>query len=255
VAGSNGDIRLAGVGFVQHASGVLKDTPGVYTVSGSFTPPLDFRLHLLIRFLNHGDRLVTDADLAPIRPIDVMHDGVTYLAVTTQSELDTTQPPLFIPGSIRTLRKHEVILQDHIDFAETDDQGLKSKRSLGPRIGQHPLTTRLFSFPWLTFTPTSPAAYDAVETFTFSDATGQTVGSIKAPVLEGRIIDTAIEGVSPDMAPQIFGGFAEITGGTGSFAGLTGLVTHVGGGTTRPYQSDSLYVFALDDPDGQYCRT
>jgi hypothetical protein len=146
----------------------------------------------------------------------------------------------------------EKITLDQLHFAVQGMYGLKSSRQIGAVIGQHPLTARFFPTPTTLGTPTSPVPFDDTEEFIFTDSHGTALGSIRAPVIEGRAVLTPLAGIPQQIAPQIFGGFAPITGSTGQFAGMTGMVTNVGGGTVGPHLSDIIYMFQLTDPIGKY---
>src|SRR5262249_25675105 len=129
--------------------------------------------------------------------------------------------------------------------------GLKSQVEMGPVIGKHEVTLRLFISPTTPGTEASPIPFDDVETFYLTDADGNELGSVTAPVLEGRSILMQI-GIPPSVGSQFFGGFARITQGTGQFAGAEGIVTNVGIGTLHPHLTSIINIMELDDPTGKY---
>lgn len=245
-------IRIAGIGAILEGSGKFQGSPGVYVISGIFTPPDDFRFNILIRTLDTNDNLLTDGTFPALQPIPSEDTDITYLYVRTAAEPETTQLTIGPGGAPKSIVTNERITLDHLDFAEVGSEGLKSKRAIGQVIGQHPLSARFFATPDTKGTSASPVPFDDVEDFIFTDEDGNTIGTVHAPVVEGRAILTSIEGVPNQIGPQLFGGFAPIVGGTGHFADAKGIVTNVGGGTAAPHLTDLLYVFELDDPTGKY---
>jgi hypothetical protein len=245
-------LSIAGVGAILEGSNKFQGHPGVYVISGFFTPPDDFRFNILIRVNDAAGDLLTDAALPPVEAVADPPLTTTYLYVRTANLPETTNLTLGPGGAPQRLETREQIMLDHLDFVAQAPYGLGSRRDIGPVIGQHPLTARFFPSPATQGTAASPIPFNDVEEFIFTDSSGRSLGSVTAPVIEGRSILTPIEGIPQELAPQIFGGFAPITGGMGQFAGMSGIVTNVGGGTIGPHLSDILYMFELADPTGKY---
>src|SRR5262249_45354029 len=183
---------------------------------------------------------------------------LTYLYVRTAAQPETAKvtfpggPPDPAAGGgfpLFYILKSEQITHFPTDFSAEGAQRLMSTRRTGPGVRPHNLT--LTCYPAVGGTAASPIPFEDVENFIFTDSRGSTIGSVKAPVLEGRAILSQVEGIPPQMASQIFGGFGRIEEGTGQFAGASGIVTNVGIGTADPHLTDILYMFEFADPTGK----
>jgi hypothetical protein len=253
--GDRQSIRLAGIGNVMDASGQLQQHQGVYVLSGSYTPPAEFRLNIFIRFNDLQGDLEAEAPLPPLEPVAESIPGTTYLYVRTYS--DPSQAQLIPgPGGIPAgLIAAEAISMFHTDSSDQGQMGLRCRTTIGPIIGSHSVKTYFFPSQATPGTAISPIPFSDQEQFHFTDARGDAIGSITANVIEGRSIITELPGTAPDLGPQVFGGFALAEKGTGEFAGCKGIVTNVGIGTVDPHLTSIIYIFDLLDLGGRFRAT
>ena len=76
------------------------------------------------------------------------------------------------------------------------------------------------------------------------------LGLVASDMIEGRSFRTRLE----DMLLPVFrfAGFGPIQGGTGEFAGVSGIMTMNSVISVQPRTLSNLYVLRLDDPDGRF---
>src|SRR5262249_27234786 len=181
-------LSIAGVGGILEGSNRFQGRPGVYVMSGIFTPPHDFRLNILIRMNDSAGDLLTDFTLPPVEPMADPSFELTYLYVRTAAQPETAKvtfpggPPDPAAGGgfpLFYIETSEQITHFHTDFAAEGAQRLRSTRRTGPVIGQHTVT--LTSYPAVGGTAASPIPFEDVENFIFTDSRGSTIGSVKAP--------------------------------------------------------------------------
>jgi hypothetical protein len=244
-------LRIVAVCAILKGCGLFQEAEGVLTLSGFFTPPNDFRFNIIIRLIDLPSRLLTTAALPPLQPQPLPDSDITYLIVYTRSQPETTTLTRVPGGPPSSLHTWERTRMFHTDFASLGRQGLKSQMEIGAVIGKHEVTTRFFAVPTALGTAEAPFPFEDVETFIFIDPNGKEIGSVTAPVLEGRSILTQI-GIPPNVGSQFFGGFAVITSASGLFDGVDGIVTNVGCGTLDPHLTSICYAIEINDPTRRY---
>jgi len=84
--------------------------------------------------------------------------------------------------------------------------------------------------------------------FTFHDADGREVGTVRANMVEGRAFRTPLPG-APNPVFR-FGGFGPVLGGTGAFAGAAGMLSMNSIVSVVPRTLSNLYVLRLVDQRG-----
>ena len=97
-------------------------------------------------------------------------------------------------------------------------------------------------------TALDPIPFTDVCDFSFTDNTGRDIGGFTADSSEGRVFNIKVAG----QAGIRFGGVGQILNGTGTFQGMSGLMTDNSVVIFTPHVSASLYVLRLHDPEGRF---
>ncbi len=266
--GDDDKVRLGANGSILGGAGQFDGLTGIWVLMGSFEPPGDFTMNLLIRVFNPSGSLFAES-LAPIEPIDNPDPDTTYLLLRCHNQQhivqvyfsDVDKMPLPggreapMPNGTRNLQNLSGFA---CDFALGAD-GPRAQRSTGPHFGWHSvaLTGNLGPTPPLYMgSPDSPIPFVDEEGFFFYDTGGVGIGGFSANIVAGQtiMIMPPPAGVPPYMGLNIAGGFAPVKrgSGTGFFRGVDGMVTNIGTGSLMPNLIELTYVVAFHDPDGKF---
>jgi hypothetical protein len=140
----------------------------------------------------------------------------------------------------------ELLRPATLDFDYGPGGALRGGAVTGPLSGA--VTARL-SFDPLSLCPISPIQ-TRCGIFEFHDQAGRSLGTVASNMIEGRALRTSLPG---KLLPVFrFAGFGPIAGGTGEFAGASGIMMMNSAISVQPRTLSNLYILCLDDPDGRY---
>jgi len=100
-------------------------------------------------------------------------------------------------------------------------------------------------------TANAPVPFTTQELYTFNDSGGATVGTISCAVVEGVSFGLQFPG-APGQPGVRFAGFGPISGGTGAFAGVHGLLTVNSLIGISPHALSLMHALHIVDPNGQH---
>jgi hypothetical protein len=100
-------------------------------------------------------------------------------------------------------------------------------------------------------TANSPVPFTTEEIYTFNDSAGLTVGTISCGVVEGWSFGLKFP-QAPGQPGVRFAGFGPITGGTGQFAGVQGMLTVNSLIGIAPHALSLMHVLHLIDPTEKF---
>lgn len=214
-------------------------------INGFITPPQSLALCLIVRVMDPNGRLAAKAPISP-----VVRSGPTPAGsgvfMFFLGEVDPRRPIRLLDGPPGEApigaQLFESLRLVRIDF---DPESLQSRTEPGEIVGTASATL-LCSFA-NQFTVTTAQTTEGV--FTFRDSRGGALGSVSANMLEGRAFRTYLPG-APYPVFRI-GGFGPLLGGTGTFAGVRGMMSVNGVVSAFPATVSNLYVLRFEDPDGQ----
>jgi len=237
-------LRIAALVNVLEGFGRLENLSGTIVVNGYVQPPKGLFINFVARFIDPTGRLRSRTALNPIQPIPEPDPSTTFLAFIGEPDQADAPTPAARPNSnvigtqmVQRLR----LVHTGFDLGAGDGpgDGLRTSVEEGPVVGSVSATL------WLDPTDTAPispvTSSDGV--FTFTDAAGQTIGVLRANIVEGKIFKDEVNGRSGSR----LAGLGPLIGGTGVFDGAVGMMTvNAGVGVS------SLYVIRISDPDGRY---
>ncbi len=210
-------LEFAGAAAVLEGLGGLKGLRGALMVSGHLIPPAGIAVSLVARFEGHGLIEADDSLAAILDPVDA--DDQTAV-VTLVGEPDADHPntlSVASDGGVRAARVSERLKLVRIGNDLRHAQQLRSLIREGAVVGT-------VTGP-LSFDPTDRRCGvrlgDARRLFTFTDATGRTVGTIAADPLEG----TGFRETRQDEAASRLVAYGPLSAGTGALSGAAGVLT------------------------------
>lgn len=243
-------LRIGAVIDILEGLGNFAGLGGTVVVNGFIQPPEGLALQLMVRLMDPEGKLPTTTDLAPVKPLP--HPDPNAVFVTVMGEVDPDQPVelnLGPDGRILGSNVHELLRLVHVGFDIDHDAGLRAAITEGPIIGS--VAARLH------FNPFNPLPISPIQTtrgvFTFFDQDRHVVGTVNSNMTEGRALRTELQGAP--MPVFRFGGFGMITGGTGQFDGVSGLMTMNSIISVFPRTLSNLYILRFFDPEGKIRET
>ena len=216
-------------------------------INGFIQPPNELALNLILRVMDPAGRLAAKGPVLPLVPSPTPPDpGAVFMFFL--GEIDPRRPArlLFGTGSQPIgLQLFENLRLVRFDY------DVETAASLQSRTEEGPLAGTLSAMLYCDFQ--DRATVLPVQTtggvFQFHDHTGRSIGAVYANMVEGRAFRTYLPGAP--MPVYRIGGFGPIKGGTGEFAGASGMMSVNSVLSVFPRTFSNLYVLRLEDPDGK----
>ena len=251
IAGSLGSLNIGAVVDVLQGSGALHGLSGealpgaTLVINGFVTPPNDLVLNLVVRVVDPDGRLEAAAPVPPMAPASPAPAGTgTYLYFLGEPDPRRPIRRLHSPdGSQIGVQVFENLRLVQIGF---DSDTLQSSTREGPIVGT--ASANLYCGFQSRFKVTPAQSMGGV--FTFRDLQGRSLGSVFANMVEGRAFRTFLRGAPYPVFRM--GGFGPLRGGTGTLAGVQGLMSVNGMVSAFPPSVSNLYVLRFEDPDGRF---
>jgi len=245
-------LLFGAVGNITSGSGRLKDRIGTFIWTGRLTPSLGFQGQVSLRILDPDGSLRTSSDLSPITQIatpDVDDTFLTLRLTKKNKNVKTTYGPppggglvsLVTPSDMRSVQ---------YQYETGHGRGLRAHMAVGEAIGPMQATV-FFNLQAPPGTPANPVPFTTQELYTFTDARGNTIGTISAGVVKG--ISFGLKFPEAARQPGVrFAGFGPIQGGTGVFSGVQGMLTVNSLIGISPHALSLMHVLHIVDPGGKY---
>ena len=233
--------------------GRLQGLQGNVVVNGYLRPPQNLFINVMLRVMDPGGKLLTDERLQPLQPIPDPDETSVYMTFLGEQDPDEPTTLNAGPGGITGSNVHELLRLVHLSFdLGRDDLGLRSHTQVGPPVAKLAAT--------LLFNPLDPATPGTAEApipyqtcrgeFSFFNQQGEVFATIASNIVEGRAFSTALPGAPLPVFRMV--GFGPLLQSTGSFAGVTGMLSMNGVVSVFPRTLSNLYVFRFNDPDGTF---
>lgn len=233
--------------------GRLQGLNGNVVVNGYIRPPQDLFINVMLRVMDPDGKLLTDQRLQPLQPIPDPDPTSVYMTFLGEQDPDEPTTLNAGPGGLTGSNVHELLRLVHLSFdLGRDNLGLRSKTQLGPPVAKLAAT--------LLFNPLNPATPGTAEApvpyqtccgeFRFFDQKGETFATITSNIVEGRAFATPLAGAPLPVYRMV--GFGPLLQSTGSFAGVTGMLSMNGVVSVFPRTLSNLYIFRFNDPDGKF---
>lgn len=250
----NGRPRLlvGGVGNVTEGRGKFAGLEGTYVLAGTLTPELGFLGNITCRIVDPEGRMRDGREVPSVSALANPDPESTFFVlrgVKKNRHVKTTYGPppddrrvsLVTPSQMRSVQYL---------FASREHGGPRTEMRVGQVVG--PMEATVF-FDLLSPPGTAerPVPFTTEELYTFEDGDGRTVGTITAGITEGVSFSLRFP-AAPGQPGVRFAGFGPITGGTGPFAGVQGLLTVNSLIGISPHALSLMHVLHVVDPDGRF---
>jgi hypothetical protein len=240
-------LRIGAVVDILEGFGRLQGLQGNVVVNGYITPPNSLDLHILLRLVDPARRLKARSTPAPLRPFPAPDPGATFLMFLGEADPDNPIVLKMTPqGRVLGATVYERLRLVHSVFQAPDGGTLATRTEEGAIAGSLRFDLEVDSQD-----PRVPVPFTTRNAvFTFFDRRRKPVGSLKADIVEGRGFATDLPGAPQPVLRMA--GFGPFQGGTGPFAGVSGMLS-VNGCISIPARTPSLsYSFRIADPAGAF---
>jgi hypothetical protein len=236
------------VGVITDGFGTFRGLEeGTYVYCGSLTPARGFVGDVMLRVIDQAGIFRTERELPDLHASLNPEPDITYIVFRGQAvPSDAVTERIGSGGRPIGLKVQQGMRLLDLDF-HAGGSGLRTFVAVGPLIGR--ITAHV------TFNPTAPGGtalapipFTSVDEFDFFDQSGRSVGGFTADSSEGRVFHTSFSGQQGIR----FGGIGRILSGTGTFAGIDGLMTDNSVVVFAPHVSASVYVLRVHDPQGRF---
>jgi hypothetical protein len=239
-------LRIGAVIEILEGLGEFAGMTGAFVINGYIQPPMKLGLNLMVRVMDPQEKLRTEAEPAPLRPVPDPDPNATFMFF--MGETDTSKPVklnLSPSGQILGSQVYERLRLVRIDF-DLASGAPRSRTVEGPIVGDVSAT--------LHFNPLAPTTVSPIQTtdgvFTFYDRKGNSLGTVRTNMVEGRAMRTPLQGAP--MPVFRFAGFGPILGGTGFFDQADGMMSMNSAISVFPRTLSNLYIFRFYDPQGRF---
>jgi hypothetical protein len=247
-------LLVAAVGEVLDGYGRFKGLAGSYVLSGEITTQGSFEGNIQIRVQDPAGQIRTDSDVGPAEGISKASLSFSYLMFRGQKKNENVKTtyvlgPNGLPLGFKLKQELRIV---HLHSSLGRSGRLRSAVRLGQAIGW--MSSEVFLNilnPGAPGTSLAPIPFGSYNVFTFTDDTGNTIGSFAAEGGEGRSFNVKLPG-APGQQALRFGAFQTLTKGTGCFAGVQGLFTDNSIVGVAPHATSTLYVACIWDPEGKF---
>ena len=240
-------LNIGAVIDVLEGYGELAGRTGLLVVNGVITPPKALDLNIMARILDPSGDLLTEEPLPPLEQQPFPDPTATFLMLLAEPDPGRPSTLRVGPdGRVLGLDLHERLRPVGLDFAVLPVKGLKSQVRVGKVIGRASSTLHL---PVGDGVPI-PVQTTGSEFELFDAELGLCFGNVRADLVEGRGFPTTV----PEAPAPIYriAGFGPIQGGTGEFAGASGMLSLNSLVSLYPRTFSNLYIFRFHDPQGRY---
>jgi hypothetical protein len=248
VVGGRPLLFAGAVGNLMTGSGRFASLDGTFVMTGTFTD-LGFLGSVTCRVMDPEGRMRREGDLSPIAEVADPAPESTFFVlrlVKKDRHVKTTYGPppgdgrvsLVTPSQMRSAR-----------FQCTGGHHPRTAMEVRQVVGTMDATV-FFDLLAPPGSAEHPVPFSTDEVYRFVDADGQVVGKVMAGIQDGISFNLRLPGV-PQQPAVRFSGFGPITGGTGPFAGLQGMLTVNSLIGISPHTLSLVHVLHFADPDGR----
>lgn len=244
-------LLAAGVGNLMSGTGKFQDREGTVIFTGTLTRDLGFQGNVNLRVRDPEQTIVSENDVAPIEAIqdpDRQNTFIELRLVKKDRNVRTTfgPPP---GGSLVSLITPSEMHSVRYSYSAAG-HGPRTSMEVGPVLGPMSATV-FFDLGAPPGTAQAPVPFTTDELYTFNARNGETVGTISCRVMEGISFGLKFP-QAPGQPGVRFAGFGPISGGTGVFSGVRGMLTVNSLIGISPHALSLMHCLHLADPDRRY---
>lgn len=242
-------LRIGAVVNILEGYGRLSGFNGTVVVNGYIDPPNALALSLMARIPDPSGKLHSRRISSTFRELPNPDPNTVFLAFLGETNPgEPTTLNIGPGGQMLGSNVHELLRLVEFDLDVKGGGGIRTSTATGPIVGKLDGT--------LVFNPLGPptAAPVPFQTqngiFNFFDRNGESIGTLKANIVEGRAFATQLAGAP--MPVFRFGGFGPLIEGTGQFRDAVGMMSLNAVVSVFPRTLSNLYLLRISDPNGKF---
>ncbi len=243
----------AAVGNMMKGEGKFRDREGTFVMTGTITKDLGFLGQISLRVVDPEGTLRTDREASALTAIADLDPSSTFFVMRGDKKdrdvRTTFGPPadglvsLVTPSQFRAA---------HFTVVRHSGAGVRAQMEVGPVVCKMDATV-YFNLLAPPGTAAAPVPFSTDEIYRFIDVRGREVATLTAKVVDGISFDLKFP-AAPGQKGVRFAGFGPITGGTGPFEGVQGILTVNSLIGIAPHALTLMHVLHVADP-GRNFRT
>jgi hypothetical protein len=243
-------LLIGALGNLVSGTGQFADLEASFVLTGTVTD-LGFLGQLTCRAHDPRGLFHSEIEISSTRSAGSPAAGSTFLVLRGVKHDRTVKTTYGVPPDARRVSLITPSDMRQVDLRSAQRSDSWSTRTwVGPVVGSMAATV-FFDLMRPPGTATAPVFFSTSELYTFQDASGQTVGTLTAGIEDGISFKLELP-AAPGQPAVRFAGFGPITGGTGSFAGVQGMLTVNSLIGISPHALSLVHVLHLVDPDGRF---
>jgi hypothetical protein len=243
-------VLLGAVGNFMSGTGRFDGLDGTFVLAGRVNEWLGFAGSVSCRIVDPEGRIRTDREMPSITNVHDPFPDQTFLVmrgVKRDRTVRTTYGPppgpdlvsLLTPSQMRTIITEPLV---------REGQGLRVNYTVGPVIAAMEADVS-FNIAAPPGTAQTPVPFTTRELYTFGGDDSRSCGTVSARVTDGVAFGLRFP-AAPRQAGVRFAGFGPVTGGTGQFEGVQGLLTVNSVIGIAPHTLSLVHVLDIVDPAG-----
>lgn len=242
---------VGAVGNVMQGFGKCSGLEGTFVLTGEITKELEFAGQITCRLVDPYGHVRTDLELSDLTAISYPISESTYVVMRGEKKDKTVRTTFGPPpgGSLVSLITPSQMRVAHFDCTNKSG-GIRTNMRIGQVVGTMDATV-FFDLLAPPGTASAPVPFTTDEIYKFTDSDGQVVGTLNAGIVEGISFGLKFP-KAPGQPGVRFAGFGPITGGTGPFEGVRGVLTVNSLIGIAPHALSLIHVLHIVDEEGQY---
>lgn len=248
-------ILAAAMGNIVEGSGKFKGLEGTFALTGTITSSLGFMGSITCRVIDPYGVIRSESEIQALTPTPDVDPGATFLMFRGEKKnknVKTTYGPP--PGGNQVaLVTPSLMRAAQYSHTSRGRGGLRTEMRVYQIVSDY-VATVYFNLLAPPGTGQAPVPFSTKELYTFVDDYGRTIGTISADILLGESFNLKFP-AAPGQAAVRFAGFGPITGGTGPFAGVQGILTVNSLIGIAPHALSLMHVLHIVDPQAKFRAT
>ena len=238
-------LYLNATGTLRGLSGKGAGLTGVFALNGRLTSGGSFYGSVACRIPDPGSVVLRDREIPALEGGRQPEQDITYLVVRAIGASVPNLPP--VDGHIVMAGEADLRAVDYA-FASAGHAGLRAAMILGEPLGK--LAAEITASIETRGSLDAPADFSGRYDYRFLDLDGNTIATLGARTLDGRVFDYRLPGGS-GLNTMAYAGSGPVTSATGHLVGARGHFSVLGMGSMEPGAFAETAVINLIDPEGR----
>jgi hypothetical protein len=251
-AGTGPRLLLGAVGNLVDGDGLFRNHEASFSLCGTLSAELGFEGVIVCRVVDSRGDFASELEPTDLESTTLPSDDDTFIVLRGQKRdrtVKTTFGPKPGPNLDSLVTPSEMRLVEYL--APCDGRPPLSSMRVGRLVARMDADVR-FNISAPPGTALTPTPFTTAEVYDFVDPCGRSVARIDAGVTDGIAFGLRFPS-APGQPGVRFAGFGPVTGGTGAFTGVQGLLTVNSVIGIAPHALSLTHVLHLVDPAGRWC--